>query len=568
LTIHEYSEIVGRIEMNHPTTHSTTYLVASGDLRLSANQICWPAQETMEKKIVITFEREGLNVKRAHPYDPIQKHGFISSQRMGMDIFQSIPKDARVIVAEAVWQYSYHVLAGLQDHTGPILTVANWSGQWPGLVGLLNLNGCLTKMGVQYSTIWSENFDDDFFLNGIRQWIRTGKITHDTSHVNNLDLTSLPKAERKLGQSLARTLIQKKAILGIFDEGCMGMYNAIIEDELLNACGIYKERLSQSALLAGMRNVRTDEAQAVRNWLDKRGVKFVTGTNEATDLTNAQILEQLKMYIATMRIANSFHCNAIGIQYQQGLKDMTPASDLAEGLLNNPERPPVFDAKTSEELYPRQALPHFNEVDEGAGMDALITNRVWTALDLDPSTTLHDIRWGRHYCGEGIDDFVWLFEISGAAPASHFVGGYAGAVSERQPSMYFPLGGGTLKGVSKPGEIVWSRIFIMDSKLHADLGRGTVVTLPEEEIRDRWASTTEQWPMMNAILHGVSRDQMMARHKANHIQVAYAPDARMADKSLAVKAAMFAELGIQVHLCGEVKFTNDSSTSPINDPTQ
>ena len=541
--------------MNHPSSQSAVYLVASGDLRLSANQVCWPAQEAMEKQIVAAFEREGMHVVRAHPYDPIQKHGFITSQRMGMDIFQSIPKDAPIIMAEAVWQYSYHVLAGLRDQRGPILTVANWSGQWPGLVGLLNLNGCLTKMGVKYSTIWSEGFDDDFFLNGIRQWIRKGSITHDTGHVRNLDLASLPKVEHELGQSLARTLAQKKAILGIFDEGCMGMYNAIIEDELLNACGIYKERLSQSALVAEMRYVHNDEAQAARIWLDKRGMKFVTGIDEVTELTDAQILEQLKMYIAAMRMADSFGCDAIGIQYQQGLKDSAPASDLAEGLFNNVERPPVYHANTGAELYPGQALPHFNEVDEGAGVDALITNRVWTALGLDPATTLHDIRWGRRYRGEGIDDFVWVFEISGAAPASHFVGGYAGAVSERQPPMYFPLGGGTLKGVSKPGEIVWSRVFIMDGNLHADLGRGTVVNLPEGEIRDRWESTTGQWPMMNAVLHGVSRDQMMARHKANHIQVVYAPSAALADKSLAVKAAMFAEMGIQVHVCGDVHFS-------------
>jgi hypothetical protein len=525
------------------------YLVASGDLRLSANQVCWPAQEAMEKQITVAFEREGVKVVRAHPYDPAQKHGFISSQRMGMDVFAEIPKDSPVIAAVAVWQYSYHLLAGLHDHRGPILTVANWSGQWPGLVGLLNLNACLTKMGVKFSSIWSENFDDDFFLDGIQQWIRTGSIVHTTAHVRDLELAALPQAEHTLGKSLAQALRQKKAIMGIFDEGCMGMYNAIIEDDLLNACGIYKERFSQSALVAAMRTVTGTEAQAARTWLDKRGMKFVTGTDEASELTDAQILEQLKMYIAAVRMADSFGCDLIGIQYQQGLKDMTPASDLAEGLFNNPERPPVHHTATGAELFAGKALPHFNEVDEGAGVDALITNRVWTALGLDPSTTLHDIRWGRKFG----NNFVWLFEISGAAPASHFVGGYAGATSERQPPMYFPLGGGTLKGVSKPGEIVWSRVFVMNGQLHADLGRGTVVMLPENEIRERWDSTTPQWPMMNAVLHGVTRDQMMARHKANHIQVAYAPDTASADKALSVKAAMFAELGIQVHLCGDVK---------------
>ncbi len=142
--------------------------------------------------------------------------------------------------------------------------------------------------------------------------------------------------------------------------------------------------------------------------------------------------------------------------------------------------------------------------------------------------------------------------ISGAVPPSHLIGGYAGSVSERQPARYFPLGGGTVKGISKPGEIVWSRIYDNAGVLHADLGRATVVELPLEETERRWASTTPQWPIMHAVLHGVSRNQMMSRHKANHVQVAYAPDAETADRALAAKATTFAELGIAVHLCGDV----------------
>jgi L-fucose isomerase-like protein len=535
-----------------PVPANEAILVASGDLRLSANQECWAAQEAMEKAVVAAFAREGITVRRGHPYDPVEQHGFISSQRMGMDIFKNIHPDARLIVAEAVWQYSHHVLAGLRAHRGPILTVANFVGQWPGLVGLLNLNACLTKMGVKYSTIWSENFSDAFFQNGIRQWLREGTITHDTSHVRDLPPARLPAPEAVLGRTLAAQLKHDKAILGVFDEGCMGMYNGIIEDELLNPAGVYKERLSQSALVAAMRTVTDAEAQAVRAWLDARGMTFVTGPNEATDLTDAQILGQCKMYIAAVRIAHDFGCAAIGIQYQQGLKDMAPASDLVEGLLNNPDRPPVYHARTGEELYAGKALPHFNEVDEGAALDALVTNRVWTAMGLDPSTTLHDVRWGEHFKGNGIDDFVWLFLISGAVPASHFARGYAEASSERQPPMYFPFGGGTLKGVSKPGELVWSRVYVMNGGLHVDLGRGAAVTLPEAETQRRWQATTPAWPLMSAVLYGVSRDQFMARHKANHIQVVYAPSAEVADKALAAKAAMFDAMGVRVHLCGKV----------------
>jgi len=531
-------------------------LITGGDLRLSANQVCWPAQRDMEEKLTAAFAQKGFKLIRAQSYDDKLKHGFIASQRQGMDVFMKIHPDARLVFATAAWQYSHHVLPGLRSHRGPILTVANWSGQWPGLVGLLNLNGSLVKAGTPFATIWSKDFTDDYFQNALDEWLRDGKITHDVSHVRALDAGKLPAASAKLGAELAAELKHRKAIMGVFDEGCMGMYNAIIDDELLNPAGIFKERLSQSALVAAMRTVSDAEAKAVYDWLVMKDIKFVFGTDDATELTADQVLEQCRMYIAAVRIAHEFGCDAIGIQYQQGLKDLVPASDLAEGMLNNADRPLVFAEGTAEELYAGDPLPHFNEVDECAGVDALITNRVWKALGFDPATTLHDVRWGEHYKGEGadgsekIDAFVWLLQISGAAPASHFVGGYAGATSERQPAMYFPLGGGTLKGIGKPGEIVWSRVFVEGGALHVDLGRGTVVSLPAAETERRWRETTVQWPIVHAILHGVSQNQMMARHRANHVNVAYAPSPEMADHALATKAAMFARLGIQVHLCG------------------
>ncbi len=116
--------------------------------------------------------------------------------------------------------------------------------------------------------------------------------------------------------------------------------------------------------------------------------------------------------------------------------------------------------------------------------------------------------------------------------------------------MSIRLGGGTVKGISKPGEIVWSRIFVDDGVLKADLGRAKVMSLPLAETERRWRITTPQWPVMHAVLYGVSRDQMMARHKANHIQVAYAPDAAGANMALAAKAAAFRELGLDVSICG------------------
>jgi hypothetical protein len=528
-------------------------LVANGDLRPAANERCWLAQEEMEHALDRVIGQLGFELVRAHPFKPAERHGFIGSQKEGMQVFAGIDPTARLIVAEAVWQYSHHLLHGLISHKGPILTVANWSGTWPGLVGMLNLNGSLTKAGVKYSTLWSEDFSDPHFLALLSRWLDAGTIRHPTDHVVPLREVKIPHAERQLGQALAGQLLREKAILGVFDEGCMGMFNAIIPDNLLNPTGVYKERLSQSALYYESQQVRDEVAHEVRRWMEGRGMKFHTGPNHAEHLTDEQIHQQCKMYVAAVRIADDFGCHAIGIQYQQGLKDLLPASDLVEGTLNNHDRPPVTSRDGSRVLYAGEPLPHFNEADECAGLDGLLTYRVHRAMGQPVENTLHDLRWGDWDRSGTVKDYVWVFEISGSVPPAHLVGGWAGATSERQPPMYFRLGGGTIKGVSKPGEIVWSRIFIEDGRLKMDLGRAAVVELPREETERRWQATTSQWPIMHAVTYGVSRDQMMARHKANHIQVVYATEAASADHALLAKAALAEALGLEVALCGTRK---------------
>jgi hypothetical protein len=528
-------------------------LVASGDLRLSANQTCWAKQKEMEDALTAAVEAAGYELVRAHPYKEDEKHGFIGSQKEGLEVFSRIDPNAKIIVAEAVWQYSHHVLPGLLAHKGPILTVANWSGTWPGLVGMLNLNAGLTKAGKKFSTLWSEDFTDDFFVKGLNKWIDKGEVKHSLKHVTALKKIKVPAAEAKLGAALADQLRQDRAIMGIFDEGCMGMYNAIIQDELINPMGVFKERMSQSALYYETTQIADDEAQAVRKWMDNKGMKFVTGPNPATDLTDEQILIQCKMYIAAVRLADDFGCSLIGIQYQQGLKDLLPASDLVEGMLNNADRPPVKSRDGKRVLFDGDAVVHFNEVDECAGLDGLMTNRVHKAMGQPVENTLHDVRWGDWDQSGTIKDYVWVFLISGSAPPAHFTGGWAGASSERQPAMYFRMGGGSLKGISKPGEIVWSRIFVENGKLKMDLGRAEVVELPREETERRWNLTTPQWPIMSAVTYGVDRDQFMARHKANHIQVAYATSAKEADAAMFAKAAMAEAMGMDVFLCGTRK---------------
>lgn len=519
-------------------------LASSGDLRLSANQTGWPAQVALEDALAhVLRDQFGVELHRIHPFDPAKGHGFLDSQRAGLTAFADIDRSLPLIVAESVWQYSHHVLPGLLRHEGPILMLANWSGQWPGLVGLLNLNSCLKKADKGYSTVWSVDFTDAFFLETLRRWLETGTAPHPAPHVRPYHPSHTPDEAR--GRQIAEQMRTAGAILGVFDEGCMGMYNAIIPDELLFPMGVYKERLSQSALLFAMSQVPEEEAEAVYQWIVGRGFTFHFGADPIQDLTRDQVLAQCRMYVAAARMADEMGCDALGIQYQQGLKDMCPASDLVEGLLNNTDRPPVRRADGSI-IRDGEPYVHFNEVDECAGLDGLITLRVNQALAQPLESTLHDLRWGEEYGGE----FVWVFEISGGAPPAHHLGGYAGSHGYRQPPMYFPSGGATCSGVAHPGPIVWSRIYMADGALNMDIGLGRSVELPEAETRRRLEATTPVWPILHGVLDGVTRDQMMARHASNHIQVSFAEDEASAMRVLMAKSAAATELGIRVFWCG------------------
>ena len=522
------------------------YLAASGDARGPANRLCWPTQQAMEAELVATLQGLGVEVERLHAFDEEAGHGFLDSQKRCLETFAGIDRKVPIVVAESVWQYSHHILAGLIGHGAPILTAANWSGQWPGLVGMLNLNGCLIKAGTAFSTIAAESFADEGVRGQLRTWLETGKLERDHSHC--LPYAAGGSEAEATGKRLAEQFRSSRAIMGVFDEGCMGMYNAIIPDELLFPVGVFKERLSQSALLFAMGEVPDAEAEAVFRWLDERGFQF----DFDHGLTRASVIEQCKMYVAAARLADEFGCAAIGIQYQLGLKDMCAASDLVEGLLNNSERPPVARADGSI-IADGEPIPHFNEVDECAGLDALLINRVHKALGQPLETTLHDLRWADIDRSGTTEDYVWVLEISGAAPPAHHIGGIAGSRGNRQPEMYFPKGGAGCSGVAKPGPIVWSRIYVAaNDGLQMDIGLGHVAELPEEETRRRLEATTKEWPIMHGVFHGVTRDQMMGRHASNHVQVVYAHDAESAREALLARSAMAAELGIAVTHCGEV----------------
>ncbi len=522
----------------------TVYLISNGDYRDSAGIECWPMQEKTLKEVQKAFKKLGVETKVLSQYDKKRGHGFVTKQCEGADIFSKLDPKAPVVIVLSCWAYAHNVCGPLQAHKGPILLLGNFDGTWPGLVALLNHSGTLDRLCVKHSRIWSDDFvKDEGFMKNLEKWVRKGEIVYSDAHVVSADKLNLSKAAMKLGGDLAADILREKRIMGQFDPGCMGMLNAVINPAKLGAIGMPVEYLNQSDLVAEMGLVSDEEAQKNLNWLIRKGAHFDWGTDQYTDLVHGQVMEQMKMYVAAARTAGRFGCAAIGIPYQIGLVRCTAASDLVEGMLNNSERPDVKCPLMKKVINPGKPIPHFNEGDMGSGVPQVLMNDIYQRKGMAPETTLHDVRWGRDYEGK----FVWVFLISGAAPPAHF-GGWKKTYVYRQPKMYFPLGGGTCTGVSKPGIITWARFYESFGEIGMDCGTGEVLDLPTDDLKDRLEKTTPVWPIANVHIPGYGREELMATHMSNHITIGYGD-------ILQELVATCRSLGIPTRVAGDVKDT-------------
>ncbi len=502
-------------------------LVTNADLRESANVACWPVQAKFEVRLEEAVTRRlGYQIKRAHLYKGDQGHGFISSQREGSDLFARIDPDAPVIVLLTAWQYSHHLAPSLALHRGPVLLLANFDGTWPGLVGMLCLAGTLTSLGKPYARLWSAEFDDAFFYQGLQSWLQTGQIAHDTSYLVPVD-ASHPAARTPawaMGQQVGQYVLRHKEIIGLFDSFCMGMINGVFPQKALVSIGMPLESLSQSALLVEMAKVPQSLRQQCLAWYEARGMTFKFGQDPTTELTRDQVLEQCAMMIAMARFAERFGLSAVGVQYQQGLAQSCAASDFAEGAIGSSARFPIPD-ETGQIIRPGKPISCINEVDMGTAIPQTMLWRLLDALGLPSETTLHDIRWGSEFEGT----FYWDLEISGSVPFEHLKGGIAGATGYRQPAMYFPKGGSSIHGQGKAGRLIWARAHYENTQVILHIGTGTAVELPTAEFERRRRATTYEWPLLNCVLDGVQRNDLMAGHQSNHITIAYVDEAHLQD---------------------------------------
>ncbi len=472
-----------------------------GDYRAKPNEWALPQSQETTRQLFAALKSLGRT--------PYMVEGYLT--RPDEAISKLGPIDDPMVGVFVHWTYAPHVVDGVVGKDNPLLMASNFSGTWPGLVALLNTGASLESVGRHASRAWTDAEDwtaDDGFMASLDEWCTTGRIEWNTSEIHG---SAAVTAEAQAVASGVLEQIRKRRILALMlGDTSMGMINGYFGPRLLYPIGFTEHKVDQAWLIDRGRSIidkRIDDAFA---FVKDKGVTFHWGEKDAEDFTPESTRAQLRDYLAVLDLVDEFKADCLGWQYQLGLLKLLPPSDFNEGLLNSHSRPegnghPIICS---------------TEADQGNLVPMELMKRILEAKGLPGAVMFHDIRWGAVHEGR----FLWVLLNSGSCSAyafNHDVNSLKGVHSYRQPSGYFPVPGGSFAGESLPGEITWARSWIdRKGELVMDIGRGEVVTLPEQVRESWWQGTTRQWPFMAADL-GCSMESIMAHYMSNHIAVAY-----------------------------------------------
>ncbi len=471
-----------------------------GDGRDRPNELALPSITEATRQMESALRKLGK--------EPYLVEGFLTKPHHAIERLG--PIDDPMIGICVHWFYGPHTTEGVVGKDNPLLLASNFSGQWPGLVGLLNTGACLESLGRKFSRVWTDADDwttDDDFMDRLQEWCSSGEIVYGEEDISYHAPISIESAE--MAGKVARQFHERRALILMLGDTSMGMINGYFGRRLLNRHGFAEHKGDQAWIIHRGLDIDDARLDAALSFVKEKGVTFHWGDEDAEDFTESATREQLRDYLAVLDMVEEYKADCLGWQYQLGLLPLRPPSDFAEGLFNSVCRPESNG----------DTVACATEADQGNVVPMEMMKRLLKAKGLHQSVLFHDVRWG----GEHEGRFLWVLLNSGSCGAYPFnldPDTLEGVHSYRQPSLYFPVPGGTFAGESLPGEITWSRCYIKDDVLWMDIGRGEVVQLPAEKRDAWWEGTTRQWPFMAADL-GIGRDTLMAHYLSNHVAVAY-----------------------------------------------
>lgn len=472
-----------------------------GDYRAKPNETALPSIEEATVQLEGALKKLGRESYRVNgyltkPHEAIEQLGPIDDPMIGVCVH---------------WFYGPHTTDGVVGKENPLLLASNFSGKWPGLVGLLNTGACLESVGRKFSRAWTSAKDwtqDADFMARLDEWCTTGKIKYPEDEIATD--TSVSADAAKIAKKVADGIRKRRVLALMLGDTSMGMINGYFGPRLLNPIGFTEHKIDQAWLVDRAPKINQKRVDDAYKYVCDKGVTFHHGEKGAEDFDANATKDQLRDYLAVLDFVDEFKADCMGWQYQLGLILLRPPSDFSEGLLNSVCRPESNG----------DTIVCSTEADQGNMVPMEMMKRLLKEKGLAQPVMFHDVRWGADHDGR----FLWVLLNSGSSSAyafNHDLDSLKGAHSYRQPAQYFPNPGGTMTGESLPGAITWSRAWIRsDNRLVMDVGRGEVVKLPEETREAWWKGTTRQWPFMATDM-GMTQQTLMAHYMSNHAAVAY-----------------------------------------------
>jgi L-fucose isomerase-like protein len=493
-----------------------------GDARTKPNQLALPSitEATAQlEKALTKLGKKSYRIEKflSKPHESIEKLGPIDDPLIGVCVH---------------WFYAPHTTDGVVGKDNPLLLASNFSGKWPGLVGLLNTGASLEMLKRRFSRVWTDAEDwtkDDTFMDRLATWCESGRISYPEDEIAYHAPVSADAAGR--ARKVADEIRKRRILVLMLGDTSMGMINGYFGPRLLNKHGFTEHKIDQAWILAAGKQITDERIEEAFKLVKDRGVTFHWGEIEGTDFDQRATKEQLRDYLAVLDMVDEFKADCLGWQYQLGLLPLRPPSDFAEGLFNSTCRPESNG----------DTIACATEADQGNVVPMELMKRLLKQKGLHQAVMFHDVRWGAMHEGR----FLWVLLNSGSCGAyafNHDPETLKGVHSYRQPALYFPTAGGTFAGESLPGKMTWARAYIRNDELWMDIGKGEVVKLPPDVRDNWWEGTTRQWPFMAADM-GIGRDTLMAHYLSNHVAVAYGD---IFDEMVALSQ----ELGFKVRVLG------------------
>ena len=220
----------------------------------------------------------------------------------------------------------------------PFLMVSNFSGKWPGLVGLLNTGACLAAEGRKTSRLWTDAADwsaDSDFLERLEAWCDRGHLAYDETAIRTAPAVSGAAAKR--AAAVFAAMRKRRPIALMLGDTSMGMINGYFGARLLHRLGFAEHKVDQAWILDRGSPCPTTGGSTTRfKFVQDKGHPLPLGRGRRRRLHPRATREQLRGYLAVLDLLGGVpgRLPRLAVSARPD-SSLSPPSDFAEGLLNS-----------------------------------------------------------------------------------------------------------------------------------------------------------------------------------------------------------------------------------------